>query len=491
MKTTNYKFLVLTALALIMLAGCKKDFLDVNKNPNDPENVDIRFLLPSAEAALAYTLGNQLQVVGGIWSQYWTQGPNANQYNDYERYFFNNTDADRPWSQLYAQSLKDLDVIYKLAEAEKRYNYSAVALILRAYTMQLITDAWGDVPFSESLQADQGNLSPKYDKQEDIYNALIPMLDTALSRIDFNTDAHPGVDDIIYQGEMVSWYKFANTLRLKIYLRQSQVRTGVAMAGIASMASDPTEYLEVGEDAKAHYINEQFRWNPLYTTVFALSPAKNIFASETSVDYLTSINDPRIADFYDSNADDNYVGILQGASKDQALFPSPVNDTRFSMFNSEQIIAETAPVRLISASESMFLQAEAMARGWMAGDAATMYRNALEESWGQWSAASGVVGSDFATYMAQSEVMYPGSGESGVKAIITQKWVSMNGNQNFESWTEWRRTGYPDFLVESHTSELGAGVFPSRLLYPADELTTNPNSIKGLTISDRVWWDVN
>jgi hypothetical protein len=256
------------------------------------------------------------------------------------------------------------------------------------------------------------------------------------------------------------------------------------------MPADPTEYLESGEDAVVHYIDEKFRQNPLYTTVVALNPAKNIFASKTSVDYLASINDPRLADFYDEAAS-GYVGILQGAAHDVTLFPPPVNDANYSMFNSEQIIAPTAPVRLISASESMFLQAEAIARGAMTGDGAAMYEAAIEDSWSQWTASSGASG-DFATYMAQPQVAYPGGGgEAAVEAIITQKWIAMNGNQNFEAWTEWRRTGYPDFFQTSVSSDFGPGVFPARFVYPSDELTTNPNTINGLAVTDRVWWDVN
>jgi hypothetical protein len=491
MKNIKYNVL-LSTLLVFLFTGCKKDFLDVNENPNYPENVAIQFLLPSAQASLAYTLGNQLHVVGGLWSQYWTQGPNANQYNDLDRYFYNNSEADRPWRQLYSMTLKDLDEVYKKGEAEDKANYSAIALILRAYTLQLITDAWGDVPFTEALQGNSGIEAPKFDTQESIYDALIPMIDSALARIDFNTDAHPANDDLIYQGDMVLWYKFANTLKLKVYLRQSKVRPGVAAAGIGAMAADPTEYLESGEDALTLFIDEKFRQNPLFTTVTALSPAKNIFASETSVDYLNSINDPRVADFYDPNAIGNYVGIPQGAARDVTLFPPPVNDNNYSMYNSEQIIAADVPVRLMSAAESMFLQAEAIARGYMTGDAAVLYEAGIEDSWSQWTNSSAALGTDLTTYLAQPEVAYPGGGgEAAVEAIITQKWIAMNGNQNFEAWTEWRRTGYPDFFVESVTSELGSGVFPARLLYPSDELTTNPNVITGRSVTDRVWWDIN
>lgn len=490
-NTIKYKLLTAVVLIFMALPGCKKDFLDVNNNINNPATVDLKFMLPAAQANLAYTLGNQLHVVGGLWSQYWTQGPNANQYNDFDRYFYSNTNADRPWRQLYAGTLNDLDAMYKKAEEEKNVNYSAIALILKAYTMQVVTDAWGDAPFTEALKGAEGNTTPKYDSQESIYDALIPMIDLAISQIDFNSDLHPGSDDLIYQGDMELWYKFANTLKLKIYLRQVKVRPGVAAVGLVGMAADPTEYLGSGEDALTHYIDEKFRQNPLFTTVFALNPGKNIFASKTSVDYLESLSDPRLEDFYDSNSGGVYVGVIQGGARDVTLYPPPTNDNLYSQYNSEQIIAPSVPVRLMTASESMFLQAEAIARGYMAGDAASTYNAAIEDSWGQWLVSSAAIGTDLATYLAQPAVAYPCCGEPAIKAIITQKWISMNGNQNFESWTEWRRTGYPDFFPTSITSDFAPGVFPGRLVYSSDELTANPNSIKGLTVTDRVWWDVN
>src|SRR6185436_704976 len=113
----------------------------------------------------------------GLWGQYWTQGPNANQYAAYDQYVYNAADADRPWEALYAGSLKDFQFIYEtgLKDSTKK-NYAGIARILEAYTFQVATDAWGDVPFSEALKGDAGNVAPKFDKQQDIYDSLIAMI---------------------------------------------------------------------------------------------------------------------------------------------------------------------------------------------------------------------------------------------------------------------------------------------------------------------------
>ena len=165
------------AVMLFPISSCKKEFLNVNDNQNSPATVDVKLALPSAQSYLGYTLGNQLAIVGGFWGQYWTQGPNANQYANLDQYVYNSADADRPWSALYAGSLKDLQFIYEtgVKDSTKR-NYAAIARILQAYTYQVVTDAWGDAPFSEALKGDAGNVAPKFDSQESIYDGILTWL---------------------------------------------------------------------------------------------------------------------------------------------------------------------------------------------------------------------------------------------------------------------------------------------------------------------------
>mgnify|MGYP003042732016 CR=1 FL=1 len=127
-------------------------------------------------------------------------------------------------------------------------------------------------------------------------------------------------------------------------------------------------------------------------------------------------------------------------------------------------------------------------RGWGTGDAAQLYSDGIELSFLQW----GLTSAQFNTYKAQAGVTFPAAGtpEQKLEAIITQKWVSMCGTQNIESWTEWRRTGYPDIFTISETSIIGAK-FPTRFLYPDSEVTSNPNTPAQKTVTDKMWWDVN
>src|SRR4028118_880934 len=199
---------------LTVLSSCKK-YLDVNTNPNNPENVDVSLLLPSAQAAIAHPLGFQLSVYGGFWSQYWTQSPSSSQYRTVDSYTPSATDFDYPWGILYNEALTDLRVMEQKAAAEKRSNYVGISKILQAYTFQVLTDNFGDIPFSEAIKANEGNFRPKYDPQETVYTNIIQMAKDGITEIDEGSLVTPGEDDLIYHGDMELWKKFANTLLLR------------------------------------------------------------------------------------------------------------------------------------------------------------------------------------------------------------------------------------------------------------------------------------
>ncbi len=143
---------------------------------------------------------------------------------------------------------------------------------------------------------------------------------------------------------------------------------------------------------------------------------------------------------------------------------------------------------LLSA-ESYFLQAEAIARGYASGDDQAAYESGIEANWSIWSNASAA---DLPTFLASDSIVDPAAGSltEKLRAILTQKWVALAGSENFEGWTEWRRTGIPVFQTSASTA-LGPGVFPARLVYPSDEVTSNTNFPGLKQVQDHVWWDVN
>ena len=215
MQAKNIVKIVLAG-GLLITGSCKKDFLDVNVDPNSPTTASVDLVLPTAQVYTAYVFGDPYQILGGFWAQYWTQGPTANQFSNYDQYSINSGDFDRQWIDIYAGPLNDLRYIVEESQKTDNNNYAAIAKFMQAYLFQYITDMQGDVPFKEALQG-ASNLTPKFDTQQEIYDGLITLVDEGLALLDENSDKHPGADDLFYHGDMHLWKKFANTLKLKIY----------------------------------------------------------------------------------------------------------------------------------------------------------------------------------------------------------------------------------------------------------------------------------
>lgn len=480
--------ITITAGMLAPFSSCKK-ILDVNTDPNNSTQASIDLVLPSALGYTAYNMANRYQILGGLWAQYWTQGPTASQYRTIDQYAIVSTDFNTPWNSLYSGPLQDMKYIIDEATAAGRNNYAAIGKFMQAYIYQYLTDLHGDIPFSQALDA--SNATPGFDTQEQVYDGLIKLVDDGLALLSESSSDHPGNDDLYYQGDMSAWHKFANTLKLRIYLRQAYVRPSVAQAGIQAMYTAGAQFLGTGDDADMQFTTTTFNQHPLYMTFQALTSA-NLIASNTALEYMENSNDPRIDVLYQRATaapnSGNHAGIDQGNGPN---LPGTQNDRSYSKPGPAVGGPDggaAAPVILMSAAESYFLQAEAVLRGWGSGNAQTLYENAIKASFAYWQLSN----AQATTFLGQPSVNYPaaGSTEEKLKAIISQKWISMDGTQNLEGWTEWRRTGYPDIFEVSATSNIG-NKFPVRILYPDIEVTRNPNTPPQKTVTDKLWWDVN
>lgn len=231
------KLSVLALVATVGLTGCKK-YLDVNQNPNNPDSATPTLLLPTVEASIGQLVGNSFQVNGGIWGQYWTQSPSASQYRNLDRYAPTNADFDRVWLTIYRNALINAQLI--INHNSSNDYVKGMAYVLKAYTFQVATDAFGDIPLAEALQ---GTLiaSPKYAAQELVYDSVFTFIDKGTALL--NAPAAPAVgnQDLIFQGNITKWKSFAATLKLRAYLRLSQVNPAKAQAGIAALyATNPT-----------------------------------------------------------------------------------------------------------------------------------------------------------------------------------------------------------------------------------------------------------
>lgn len=483
----NKIFVGFVSLALLTATGCKK-FLDVNESPNAPKTATEELLLPSSQAAIGLALGTTLNINGSFYAQYWTQNPSSSQYKTIDQYQTQPTDFSRVWATLYNDALQDIEVLRQ----SKFPNYAAIAYLQKAYAFQLLTDAFGDVPLKEAFGG-TANLSPRFDPQQEVYDSIISWAKRGITLTSASTTNYPGADDLIFGGGaagMVSWKQFGNTLLLKTYLRMSEVDPVKARAGVEALYATNPAFLT--KDAQISYTSTGGNQNPLYAEGVGLGRTQNPVASATAVNAMAANNDPRLKLLYTTNAAGNVVGIPQGSFNTQPptgqgpTFPAPITGGRFA--TSTGATAAAAPVKLFSAAESYFLQAEAVARGWATGNVTTLFQSGIKASFD----ALSISAANYATYIATApDAQLPADIPGRIRAIITQKYYAMNGFQGFEAWTEWRRTGYPNFLVKSQASTLATNDLPARLLYPDTEITRNSNFPGLKPITEKVWWDKN
>ncbi len=484
----NIKIGVLLMILGLTGTACD-DFFDINTDPNNAPVSTVELTLPAGLASISYVMSNQFQILGSFWAQHWTQGPAANQYSAIDDYNINEASFNGAYIELYSGALNDLNYVSKTAEASGDWNYFLIAELSKAYTYQLLVDMYDKVPYFDALQGNV-NLTPKFDEGQAIYDDLIVKIDNALSKDRTLSSVRAvGEEDLIFGGDMDQWVKFANTLKLKIYLRQVESREAVAEAGIQALLTSGAEFLDSEDAEMTAFVDVQNFRNPFYETQIATTGRGyvDVVVSNTLLLYLKdeldgtdTFDDPRIPALFNTPASggSEYIGLLQG----------DYNTTAFGGADemSQPDIGPTHPAVLMSVAESKFLQAEAVER--LDGDGKNLYEEGIEASFDK----LGVTGAS-ALYAPGAEYEYtPGDEEAAIEQIITQKWVAMANFQGLEAHLDHRRTGYPNFFTFPENNVTG-DVFPKRLPYPSTELNNNRNQLNAAggqkQVVSRVWWN--
>jgi hypothetical protein len=472
--------------ACSLITSCQQQ-LDINQDPNNPstDQATVPLLFPAATISAASAIGGELAIIGMLWSEFTTQDVSSSQYRNFDSYNVTSSDLNVSYNQLYVGALNDLQLILQKTKASKDWNYNLMATTLRAYVYQVLVDLYDQVPYTQALQG-ASNLQPTFDNGQDIYTSLLSSLDSALNE-DFSatTNTQPGNEDFFFGGDMNKWKAFANTLKLKMYLRMVNTKPTDAEAGIVALYNANTEFLGV-DAAVTQWSATPNKQNPFYAqNIYALNTPSNLKASVTFISWLKKNNDPRIVSYFGTNSP---VGVDQG----NYLSTNPVYKTATTF-----VQAPTDPVQFISGPESYFMQAEARER-YFAGDGAQELYNAGV------TAAFAFYGFDASGYLGTGNAYaYPvtGSLDEKLDAIISQKWASLPGSHALESWFERNRTGYPktspvysddnayvagEFVV-SATSAIGQA-FPKRIVFPDFERSRNKNTPAQIPITTPVWW---
>ena len=456
----RYRILSILAAAASMAAGAAcSGITDINQNPNGPIDVPPPAILSNAILGVVNGVNGvgSLNIVGGgLWVQYYAEI----QYRDEDKYIMR-SGTSGGWG-FYNGAAEDFQRIINRGAATGTPNWEAVGRIMKSYVFSVMTDAMGDLPYSEALKGDSV-LAPKYDSQRDIYTALFADLATANQQIDPNGIGFSS-GDILYGGDMASWRKFANALRLRlaIHLSNADAATAAAEAQAAVAAG---VFQSNADNATLLYLATSPNRNPIYDNARGRD---DYGMSKTFVDSLLHWNDPRLPVFAQLNQDSIvanrvYRGLPNGLNNSEGESIDLIS--RVGAYWRER---PNAPLDLLTYSEVLFLEAEAAQRGWIAGDPATLYANAIRASMQQY----GIGDAAITAYLADSRVTYTPA--TGLTQIAYQKWVSLF-MQGMEGWTEVRRTGVPALVPGCRA------VFrhiPERLPYSDNELVLNEANVE-------------
>lgn len=516
MKTINKIILLIGLIGLFTITGCKKDFEEINTSPNNPSEVSTPSLLTNAQKSLTDDIydewfsGRQSL----LYAQYWTQ----RNYTSEDRYSLRQTTNNTYWRLIYTDIMDLMEIIRLNTDSETKdrmslygdnNNQIAVARIMKAWAMQILTDTYGDIPYFDAFKGID-NPSPKYDNQKDIYADLLKELKEAAAQIDESKSGFTS-GDIIYEGDMSLWKKFANSLRLRVALRMSKVDGYAAANAVLAEVGADGFFTSNADNAAFHCIgsaapNSSPMWNGFFD-----SKRNDFTTCKTVVDILKGVNDtlngkmnpfagiedPRLY-IYSRPRSGLYLGMPYGMpdAATQAYKGKCPSFYGTGSYNPTYAILPLAPdyaPMLMEYAEVAFALSEL--NGWDN----TYYLNGIQASMEKW----GVPAADITTYLAA----VPAANEENV---MTQKYLSLY-MEGYQAWAEYRRSctaahpaGFPVQLV--HPGEITspgitfvalAGTdIPRRVTYPAQEYTVNEAQVNaaaarigGDDLGTKVWWD--
>ena len=489
------KIVRLFLVSLLVLVSCEDD-LDINTNPNTPPEINKGLALSAAEGSIATVIGGTLFNLGGMWAQYYTQSPSAGQYDDIDQYNVDTEFADRLWIELYAGALNDLEYVKDEATADEDPATFLIATVLQAYTFQYLVDVFGDVPYLEALQGND-NITPAPTPGEEIYLDQLSKIDAAVAAYEANPeDSEVGAQDLIYGGDMDLWVQFANTLKLRMYLRMAYT----SQANSSAVTALLTENNFLTEDASFDvYSDATSKMNPFYEVQIEHLGNVNTVASNSLLEFYNQNGDPRIAAVFTVDNEGLYDGIEQGQGLSTELGGTLAN--QYSRPN----IEPTHPVFFMTVAESRFLQAEAALRYAGGAEAQALYEEGVAASFALYSSLvddETLAVADPAAFTSGVYAFDPSADmETNLETIIVQKWAALANINNIEAWIETIRTGYPLITDEAAPPyELGRRIIslgsilpgdqiPMSLFYPSTEVQQNPNLNQKPDLLQDVWWN--
>lgn len=473
-------------IAVCILQSCTKSFEDLNKDPTKPTDAPAENIITGAEKAASDVMYNNYVngKIGMLYSQFWsqTQKESDSQYQLDEG--CNNT----LWG-LYSGALSNLDQVIQLHNANPEavtQNEAAVANILSAWLFHVLTDVYGNVPYTDALKGLE-NFTPTYTDAATIYDSLVQKLDAQIAMFD-STKGTFKSGELIYNGDITKWKKLANSLKLRIGIRMADVNPAKAKQVIESAVASG---VIVSNDDNALF--------PYYTTIPDQFPfneqsgagtPNDYVMSETVVNFMKQINDPRLAVYARPAKDDDAI---RGKVYGQGSFS---NDFTYYSYPGTRVYSPDFPGVIITAAEVEFALAEAAQRGFnVGGSAAEHYANGIKASMQFW----GISDADATAYLAN----VPYQEGKWRDCIGAQKWLALY-MQGLQSWAERIRLDFKnpvdgsEIFAKPKSLDPTVTMVPFRLSYPISEGNINRvnyqaagDAIGGDAKGTRLWWNKN
>lgn len=509
------KFLIILVAGAFVLGGCKK-FLDRNENPNTATSTRANYVFTNAQSRTAAQQVGGVHVMAGSWVGYYGHSTSFTGGGEEKTYVFTNANFNF-WDGFY-DNLTDYQFVIDNAVRDGVTHLVGPARIMQAYVWQKLVDLYGNVPYSEALQGTKF-IEPKFDDARTIYEDLITKLTQAITEIKGATFPLTESADVMFKGDKTRWLQFANTLKMRILMRQSNMpgRDAYITSTINTIVSEGTGFITDHALVQPGYLKVTGKMNPFYanygytevdaqTGTYAFrrmgAIVVNFLKNTGDLFRLERIARPRPGGNPASFAD--YVGIPLGGAGSAYLeaLTSPIGTMQIFMYDA------TRPSVLMSAAEAYFLRAEAAQRYGIAALGSAQSNYEIGVRWAFRLAAATHTSSPSAT-VAQADAAantYLANGQQNVdwaasidklRAIWIQKWLALVHIDGLEAWSEYRRTNSPTSTGSVPTSPKSIAVSgsqpePVRLFYPQREQNVNSANYMNVNVfTNRIFWDVN
>jgi hypothetical protein len=484
-----------------LLASCE-GYLDVNTDPNNPTAVSPDLVLPVGQyyTALYHSRDRGLSHLGNMLMVNWSQSDGFSWYTDEFKYNVTSSFYSGVFTNTFSNTLKQYQILYNL-EDEKFVNYKAIAMIMKSFHYQLLVDCYGDVPYTEALGRSK-EATPAYDDAQTVYEDLMVQLTAAIDMIKNAPDQalEPGIDDAMFGGDMEDWIRFANTLKVRILTRQSDMtgRNDYITTELAAIEAEGTGFITTDVGINPGYVKDVNKQNPMWDEL-GWDPAGTAEMSNNAtcasayvLNFLSSTNDPRINFLYEKPVT-GHLGVPQGLLD----YDTPVLDQympdKVSNIGPGILKAATMDATILTLAEHYFNLAELKEKGLLTTGptAQKLFEDGISASFDFLGVEAVLEDVDTAkVYYSQARNLVNwGNSPNKIEAIITQKWIATNGITAEQSWFDYSRTGYPSSLPLPLNYNATADR-PVRLFYPASEYSSNGANVPAQpnAFTEKIFW---